>query len=137
MSEPVPTADILAVHDLVARYCWYVDENRGEDWAALYTEDGIFEGSRPEPVCGRAALAEVPGGIHALYNGKMRHHYGNLYVDSGTDANSLTARFYNQVSVWENGGGALHVLSVNTASLVRADTGAPWRIQRNSVVVMR
>lgn len=137
MSEPVSTGDILAAHDLVARYCWYVDENRGDDWAALYTEDGVFEGSRPEPVRGRAALAEVPGGIHALYDGKMRHLYGNLYVEHGADANTLTARFYNQVSVWDNGGGTLHVLSVNTASLVRADAAAPWRIRRNSVVVLR
>jgi hypothetical protein len=131
----VPVEDVLAVQDLLGRYCWYVDENRGADWAALYTEDGVFEGTRPEPVTGRAALAQVPAGLHAHFEGRMRHQWGNLYLERGDDDNHLIARFYNQISVWRDGG-SLMMLAVSTASLVRSDAAAPWRIKRNSIVTL-
>jgi hypothetical protein len=136
MTTPVPITDVLAVQDLLARYCWYIDENRGEDWANLYTEDGIFEGTRPEPVCGRAALTQVAPTLWAHSQGKLRHQYGNLYLERGDDENQLVARFYNQVSNWAEGG-KLFMLALSTATLVRGDPGAPWRIKRNTIVVVR
>jgi hypothetical protein len=135
MSDQVSVEDTLAVQDLLGRYCWYVDENRGEDWAALYTEDGVFEGTRPEPVIGTAALAQVPAGIHKHFEGRMRHQWGNLYLEQGDDGNTLVARFYNQISVWRDGGSLL-MLAVSTARLVRADASAPWRIARNTIVTL-
>jgi hypothetical protein len=134
VSDQVPVEDVLAVQDLLGRYCWYVDENRGEDWAALYTEDGVFEGTRPEPVIGRAALAQVPAGIHQHFEGRMRHQWSNLYLERG-DGDHLIARFYNQISVWRQGG-SLMMLALSTARLVRADASAPWRIERNTIVTL-
>jgi hypothetical protein len=136
MSKPVPMEDVLAVQDLLGRYCWYLDENRGEDWAALYTDDGVFEGTRPLPVCGRAALLKVPGDGWRYMQGKMRHQYGNLYVEPGDNDHTLTARFYNQVSTWSDGGKLL-MLAQCTATLVRDQARAPWRIRRNSIVVLK
>jgi hypothetical protein len=134
VSDQIPVEDVLAVQDLLGRYCWYVDENQGEEWAALYTEDGVFEGTRPEPVIGRAALAQVPPGLHKHFEGRMRHQWGNLYLERGDD-DSLIARFYNQISVWRDGGSLL-MLAVSTARLVRAGADAPWRIERNTIVTL-
>jgi hypothetical protein len=137
MSKPVPMEDVLAVQDALGRYCWYVDSNKGEEWADLYTEDGIFEGTRPEPVIGRAALTQVPASIWNGFQGKMRHQYGNLFVEYGAGDNELVARFYNQVSVWGDGGGKLIMLAVSTATLVRTGAGQPWKIKRNTIELLR
>jgi bifunctional aromatase (cyclase/dehydratase) len=133
MTTPVAMEDVLAVQDLLGRYCWHLDEGRGEAWAELYTEDGVFEGTRPEPVCGRAALSRVAPELHARTHGKMRHQYGNLWIERGADENTLVARFYNQLSNWTDGG-KLFMLALSTATLVRAAPEEPWRIQRNSIV---
>jgi hypothetical protein len=133
MSQPVEMGDVLAVQDLLGRYCWYIDEGEGPAWADLYTEDGIFEGTRPEPVCGRAALTQVPIELRQRTQGKMRHQYANLYIERGADENSLIARFYNQLNNWADGGKPF-MLALSTATLVRAAPGAPWRIQRNTIV---
>jgi hypothetical protein len=136
MSEPVSTEDFLAVQDLFARYCWYLDESRGEEWAALYTEDGIFEGTRPQAVRGQAQLIEVPSQGQAFFNGKLRHQYGNLYIERDAEENRLVARFYNQVTAWGDGGKFV-MLAQCTATLVRASAGAPWRIEKNNIVVLK
>jgi hypothetical protein len=130
--KPVPVEDFLAVQELVARYCWYVDENRGADWAALYTDDGIFEGTRPEPVIGRAALEKVPGELNGYFNGRLRHQASNLYVEHGTEPGTLVARFYNQIAKWDQGLKPL-MLGVSTATLVRDQPGGPWLIKRNTI----
>jgi hypothetical protein len=137
MSDRVPLDDVLAVQDLLGRYCWFLDEGRGEDWAALYTEDGVFEGTRPQPVIGRTALATVPPELRERGQGKLRHQYGNLYLERGADDNTLVARFYNQLSHWSGSGGQLFMLAVSTAILVRAGPDAAWRIRRNTIVPLR
>jgi len=137
MTLAVSTEDFLAVQDMLGRYAWYVDGNRGDDWASLYTADGVFEGTRPEPVIGREALALVPGQIWAHGKGKMRHQFGNLYVEPGADENRLVARFYNQVSLWGDGGGKLLMMALSTASLVRSAPGSAWKIERNSIEVLK
>src|SRR6516165_1480051 len=99
--------DVLAVQDLLGRYCWYLDEGRGEQWAGLYTDDGIFEGTRPTPVVGRAALSKVPPELKERGQGRMRHQYGNLYLERGANESTLVARFYNQLTAWSGEGGQL------------------------------
>jgi hypothetical protein len=137
MALAVSVEDYLAVQDMLGRYCWSIDSNRGEEWASLYTENGIFEGTRPEPVIGRAALVEVPGQLNAHFGGRMRHQVGNLVVDRGEDDNRLVARFYNQVSLWGDGGGKLMMMALSTAKLVRMGPSAPWKIERNSIEVLK
>jgi hypothetical protein len=131
-AKPVPVEDFLAVQELVARYCWYIDENRGADWASLYTDDGIFEGTRPAPVIGREALEKVPGELNGYFNGNLRHQAGNLYVEYGADPGTLIARFYNQVLQWDKGLKPV-MLALSTATLVRDEQAGRWRIQRNTI----
>jgi hypothetical protein len=131
-AAPVSVEEFLTIQELVARYCWYVDENQGEDWASLYTTDGIFEGTRPEPVVGREALAQVPGQLHGYFKGRSRHQVSNLYVERGEEPDTLTARFYNQVAQWDGGLKPL-MLCVSTVTFVHEEPGGPWLIKRNSI----
>jgi hypothetical protein len=130
MPKPVSIEDNLAIQDLLGRYCWYVDENKADEWAALYTEDGIFEGAGPQAAQGTEALKHIPAGVYAGGQGKMRHQYGNLWMEYGADENTLVANFYNQIITW-GGGGKLNALAVCTATLVRTPGG--WRIKKNSL----
>ena len=131
-TRSVPIEDYFAVQDLVARYCWYVDENRGEDWAGLYTDDGVFEGTRPEPVIGREALAKVAGDLNSHFHGRLRHQATNLYVEYDDDTENLVARFYNQIATWNEGTNFV-MLAVSTALLVRTEPGGSLRILRNTI----
>jgi hypothetical protein len=137
MTLRVSIDDFLEVQDMLGRYCWSIDGNQGEEWASLYTDDGIFEGTRPAPVIGRAALAEVPGQLHSHFQGRMRHQFGNLVVDRCEDSNQLVARFYNQVSLWGGDGSKLMMMALSTAKLVRKGPGAPWKIERNTIEVLK
>jgi hypothetical protein len=138
MNKPVSLDDANAINDLLARYCWYFDEGRGEEWAGLYAEDGVLEGSRPEPVRGRAALASIAADSYARFGGRLRHHHGNVYLEYGEDVNAVIARFYNQVSTWTGGGGGvLLMMAISTATLVRSGRDGSWRIRKNSVVMLR
>ncbi|MFC3172825.1 nuclear transport factor 2 family protein [Novosphingobium bradum] len=130
--------DWIAVQDLLGRYCWYFDEGMGPEWASLYTEDGIFEGTRPEPTVGHAALAQAPVGSAAHFKGRIRHQFGNVHFEEQTDPNRLVAKFYNQVSTWGmDNGNQLLMLAICTAQLVREGAGAPWRIARNTIRVLK
>lgn len=126
----LPIEDRLAVQDLLARYGWYVDENRGDDWAALYASDGIFEGTRPAPVVGTADLRKVPGELTERFGGRLRHQISNLYVEAGEDSDDAVAHFYTQVGQWNEGYTPV-MLAVSRAILRRID--GVWRIQRNTI----
>jgi len=132
MSGHVTIEDVLAVQDLLGRYCWYLDEGCGPEWAALFTADGIFEGTRPQPVCGTAALAQVPVQLKAHGQGKMRHQVSNLHIVEGEHEDILIARFYNELSNWGAGGQPV-MLALSTATLVRNAKDSPWLIQRNTI----
>jgi hypothetical protein len=53
-------ADLESIRQLKARYFRYVDTKQWDRWAELFTEDAILDVpiNRPEPLRGRAAIAE-------------------------------------------------------------------------------
>jgi len=130
----VSTDDFATISDFWGRYCWAVDENRADDWVALFTEDGVFTGFGPEPLVGREALKAIPASSFALSGGAMRHAFANLYLDYGESRDEVIAHLYNMVTNWKDGG-AFQVMAVCKALLVR--DGASWKVRRNDAVMMR
>jgi hypothetical protein len=130
----VSTDDWVAISDFFGRYCWFVDENKADEWAALWTEDGTFTGTSPNPIVGREALKSIPTSSWAQGAGAMRHAFANLYLDYGDTKDTVIAHLYNQVSHWQDGG-KLFVMAICTATLVRNGDG--WLIKRNDVVMRR
>ena len=67
--------DRMAILDLCARYNYFVDTDRAEQWADTFTSDGIFDGpaghaeGRDELIafCHMFA-AQAPGGMHFTDN---------------------------------------------------------------------
>jgi ketosteroid isomerase-like protein len=131
MAKPVSIADFIAITDQMARYCHHIDEGEAADWAACYTEDGTFDGpATPAPVKGRAALQAF---AQATYDnsdgGKMRHQVANLTCDYGASQDEISARLYNLVTTWHEGG-RVAIMAVCKVDFVRAEAG--WRIRRNA-----
>ncbi len=129
---PVSTDDFVAICDLLGRYNWSVDEGDGESWASLFTPDGVFAGTKPEPIVGREALSQLATGSGAV-NGPIRHQLANLCCDYAQSRDAITARYYNCVSHWADEGKFL-VLSLVTTRFVR--DGAGWLIERSDNVLL-
>ena len=68
------------IRDLFARYCVHMDAGEAAEWAALFTEDGVFD-MGTGPIVGREALAVFAGSI----GGSMHHMVMNEVIDVGVD----------------------------------------------------
>lgn len=107
-------ADVVLpqVLQLYGRQAFAIDSGNGPEWAATFTEDGVFASpSYPAPVRGRAELTEfacrfpeaTPGGRHVMTN----THVTDIAPDSATVRSTLL--------VLGDDGGAPCVLRVVTA----------------------
>ncbi len=121
----VSIEDQLAIRDLLARYCWLIDDGKGDEWAALWTENGSFTGI-PDPLEGRNALRQMPGGFHGISQGKLRHHMNNVLIQAGAHRDEAMVKAYSMVSDWRDGGKLLTFAKVN---FVLSRRGADWKIQ--------
>ena len=129
---PVSTDDFIAISDHMGRYCWAVDANDEEGWAALWTEDGVFAGVLPEPLVGREALKAVPRLEHQQAGGRMRHVIGNLHCDYQGDQDTVLARYYNLVTTWVDGGS---FTGMATSQVLLVRNGPGWLVKRNDTVL--
>jgi hypothetical protein len=129
---PVTTDDYVQISDHMGRYCWAVDEGDEEGWVALWTQDGVFTGIRPEPVVGREALKDVPRDEKQQANGRMRHLIGNLVCDYHGSRDTVLAQYYNVVTLFADGGRFV-CMALSKVILVRSGDG--WLIKRNDSTV--
>ena len=134
---PVSTDDYIAIADHMARYCWAVDEGDEEGWIALWAEDGEFSGATPQPCRGREELRAVVRMAQSLGPGMMRHSIANLCCDYLDGHDRVRARYYNQVTHW-NDGARIALMALATIELVRngANEGGGWLIARSDNKVL-
>lgn len=77
--------DIVEITDLVSRYDLAADDARADDWAATWTDDGVWDGGFLV-VEGRAELRDFLARLHvaeefAAFRGG--HHFGgNFHVEA-------------------------------------------------------
>jgi len=90
----------IAVHELIAEYSFCVDNYRGEDWAALFTEDGCLLGKGIE-YRGREAFIRQ---AQKLKDGpaEYRHVITNVVVEEGSTDEEAVAKAYGTVCDWSN-----------------------------------
>jgi hypothetical protein len=124
---PVKAEDYAAISDLIGRYCWHVDHGEEDEWADLWTEDGVFSGPMPDDVAGRDTLKLIVRNVGLNPSGTMRHLSGNLSCAYVSD-DVVSARYYNQVTLWSDVKGELMVMTESVATIVRRDDR--WLFQR-------
>jgi ketosteroid isomerase-like protein len=122
----IKTDDRSAIVDLLARYCWLVDEGDGDGWAALWTKDGKFTGMQP-PLEGTEQLRQLPPGFFGMGDGKLRHVITNIVVDAGKTADEASAKGYSSVYDVRAGAGKLMIFARVTYTMVRL--AGQWKIK--------
>ena len=127
MGKKVTLEDRAEVQDVLARYCFFVDEGEADAWADLWTPDGVFAGVSPQPIVGREALKSVPPTSLA---GGCRHALANLIIEYGDSDDDIVVRCYNLVTAWLKDA-ELNCLAVARYHLVRR--GDTWKIKSNAV----
>lgn len=113
------------IEDLLGRWCWLMDGGNGEEWAALWTDDGRFTGI-PEIAEGTGQLSALPVQFHEMGNGKFRHTMANIVLEPAASGDEVVARAYSTLSNW-NEGGALMGFAKARFTLVRHDD--EWKIK--------
>jgi len=76
-------ADKEEIRELISRYCLYVDAGRGEEWAGLFTEDGVLDSPVMGRFEGRAKLLEMMQ-KYAEFTGdstQPRHFISGILID--------------------------------------------------------
>lgn len=129
---PISTEDYVSISDHLGRYCWAVDEGEADEWASLWTEDGVFAGVMPEPVEGREGLRQIPLNAGGR-DGPMRHMICNLTCEYQGGKDTVFARYYNLVSNWAEGA-KLTTMALSRVVLVRNGDG--WLIKRNDTTML-
>ena len=70
-----------AIREVMARYCFALDDGRFADMAALFTEDGTWQTFFGKAT-GRKAIAEFAAGLraHRTDNPRAIHHVTNIVI---------------------------------------------------------
>ncbi|WP_034089983.1 nuclear transport factor 2 family protein [Streptacidiphilus albus] len=139
VTEQAPTIGSAELYHQVqqfyAQQMQLLDQGRVEEWAATFTEDGVFAANaHPEPTVGRAAIIASAGAATADYAARgiqRRHWLGMVSIEtSGPDA--LTARCYAVVLETPRGGPAgIKASTLCEDRLVRGADG--WLVEHRLV----
>ena len=124
-SSQLDVADRLDIQDLFARYCFLIDEDRGEEWAALFARDAVFDVPGLVRLEGREQIRTMVEMVAAQSRGRWRHQLTNILAEPGGDANVAAVRMSGLVTDW-SGGGAVSTFSDYSGTLRKVD-GA-WTI---------
>ena len=124
------TDDILAIQKLIADYNHIVDAGDGEEFAALFTDDGSLD-TGFNVVKGSNELRDFAALVPSMAPG-ARHMVTNVSIDgNGSDA---TARLYLQM--WSTAGGTSEsklVISGRYEDTLRRDDGR-WRFVARKMI---
>jgi hypothetical protein len=124
--EPLDDAEIYSqIQQFYARQMSYLDSGNAEEWAATFTEDGVFSVNvRPEPIHGRAAIAASArrGAQRMADSGAvLRHWVGMMSISRRADG-AIVAQSYSLVISTPAGGPPTLTLSTVVEDvLVRQD----------------
>ena len=81
--------------DLYGLYAHHYDEGRSDEFAALFTPDGVFTVAGRDPVRGRTAIAETARVGRKAFPG-VRHLVSSIAVVVSPDATTATGQAYVQ-----------------------------------------
>ena len=87
--RPTYTEDVVAIHQLLARYAHAIDSGNGKEWAETFTEDGVFENVGKRRAVGRAQIALVVRTGNRPYT--TRHMAQNALIKVEGDTATMKA----------------------------------------------
>ena len=112
---PLSTDDIVAIQQLVARYCHAADSGDAAGYVATFTEDGFLKVGDREAIRGRAALGALFGPVPRGF----RHVVTNVLIDG--DGDHATSKAY--FSAMPRGGGLIASTGVYSDTILKTSDG--------------
>lgn len=97
---PTAVEDKDAIREVMAEYCFCLDDGRYDDMAALFTEDGTWD-TAFGAATGRAAIAELAGNIRARA-GADRPRAAHLVTNVVIALDGAHARVHSNWMVMQN-----------------------------------
>ncbi|MBV9010711.1 MAG: nuclear transport factor 2 family protein [Pseudonocardiales bacterium] len=123
------------IQQFYAHQMQLLDEGRVEEWAASFTEDGVFAANAyPEPTRGRTAIYQAAQEITNDLSAKgitRRHWLGMLALDPRDDG-SVFVRSYAQVLETPRGGATVLRIITVCEDLLCHD-GKQWLVRNRQV----
>jgi ketosteroid isomerase-like protein len=104
MSNKLDIEARLDIADLLSRYCHRVDSNDSDGWAALFTDNGVFDVPKAIRLEGTAQLRGMPGVVAQQGSGRWRHQITNILAEAGDAPDTAVVRAYGLVTDWSKGG---------------------------------
>ncbi|MEN2786787.1 nuclear transport factor 2 family protein [Sphingomonas qilianensis] len=95
----------VEVQELLARYCQYLDHDRGECWSQLFTADGVYQDSDGLTLRGRDELRTLPSIVRRDGAGLLRHIMTSIIVDRCDTSRDLVISAYGPVADLRASGG--------------------------------
>jgi hypothetical protein len=124
------------VQDFYARQMRLLDDGLTDEWAATFTEDGVFDASaQPEPVRTRAAIAAGAGQVsaHLASQGLARRHWLGMVTAQPQPDGSIRAQCYALVIMTPKGGQPFIGSSSSCEDILVREDG-DWKVQWRKVV---
>jgi len=121
---------LAEIAGLYARYAHHYDSGRSQEFAALFTEDGVFRVPGREPLVGRAAIAEsARRGLAALPG--VQHRICTILVEPvpGDPAAATGAAYVEAVLLAPS---AITFVTAGRYTDTFALEGGCWRISEHS-----
>lgn len=96
------------VHELLSRFCHYLDHNKTAEWSQLFTTDAVIDGGYAGLYEGRAEIAQLPEKIALLGGGYWRHHLSNVMFSRTNLAREMEINAYCLTTDWSKEGALVH-----------------------------
>jgi len=126
-ARAVAAADLLAIHDLIARMNMAIDANDYAAYAAFYAPDGVIDSGFGPPTTGRAAiLASLQQSAPFITN--KRHVPGNIVINRS--AQGLTAVYY--LTVFERQTGLTLAGTALITDEFKRNAASAWQVVRHT-----
>ncbi len=119
-------SDRIDIQDLFSLYGYLVDDNRGDDWVALFTEDGVFDVPGLERFQGRDQVRKVIDMVASGSQGRWRHQLTNVLAEPGDEPETANVRMNGLVTDWSVEPATM-TFNDYTARLRKVD--GQWRIE--------
>jgi SnoaL-like domain len=123
------------IQQFYAHQMQLLDEGLVEEWAASFTEDGVFAANaHPEPTRGRTAIRQAAQQTvqDLSAKGLIRRHWLGMVVLGPREDGSVFARSYAQVLETPRGGATVLRMSTVCEDLLCHD-GEQWLVRNRQV----
>lgn len=103
----ISTVDLqtkMDVQELLSRFCHYLDQNKGSEWAKLFTRSASVDGCPFGVFNGHEEIATIPQYVAEKGAGFLRHHLSNVMFERTANHRELIIKAYCMVTDWSNNG---------------------------------